>query len=161
VRKTWAPVGHTPIFRHSYRRDRISAISAVTVSPSRKRLGLYFRFHSFNITGVEVIGFLRHLLWHLRGPMVLLWDGGPIHRRVIVKEFVRQHKRLHVHRFPAYAPEINPDEFVWTKAKGSLANGAPKDIVELGSRLRSTIHRLRRSQRLLWSCIHASKLPWP
>jgi hypothetical protein len=55
VRKTWAPVGDTPIFKHSYSRERISAISAVTVSPSRKRLGLYFRFHSTNITGVEVI----------------------------------------------------------------------------------------------------------
>ena len=59
MRKTWAPVGHTPIFRHSYSRERISAISAVTVSPSRQRLGLYFRFHSSNITGVEIIGFLR------------------------------------------------------------------------------------------------------
>ena len=161
MRKTWAPVGRTPIFRHSYSRERISAISAVTVSPSRKRLGLYFRFHRTNITGVEVIGFLRHLLRHLRGPIMLLWDGGAIHRRVIVKEFVRQHKRLHVHRFPAYAPELNPDEFVWTKAKHSLANGAPKDIVELGRRLRSTIHRVRHSQRLLWSCIHTSELPWP
>jgi transposase len=110
---------------------------------------------------MEVIGFLRHLLRHLRGPMVLLWDGGTIHRRVIVKEFVRQHKRLHVHRFPAYAPELNPDEFVWTKAKGALANGAPKDIVELGRRLRTTMHRIGNSQRLLWSCIHASGLPWP
>jgi transposase len=161
VRKTWAPVGRTPIFRHSYSRERISAISAVTVSPSQKRLGLYFRFHRTNITGVEVIGFLRHLLRHLRGPIMLLWDGGAIHRRVIVKEFVHQHKRLHVHRFPAYAPELNPDEFVWTKAKNSLANGAPKNIVELGRRLRSTIHRVRHSQRLLWSCIHASELPWP
>jgi transposase len=161
VRKTWAPVGHTPILTHSYTRERISAISAVTVSPSRRRLGLYFRLHSTNITGVEVIGFLRHLLRHLRGPIMLLWDGGPIHRRVIVKEFVRQHNRLHVHRFPAYAPELNPDEFVWTKAKLGLANGVPKDIVELASRLRRTIHRVRRSQRLLWSCVHASQLPWP
>jgi putative transposase len=161
VRKTWAPVGRTPIFRHRYSRDRISAISAVTVSPSRKRLGLYFRFHTINITGVEVIAFLRHLLRHVRAPMVLLWDGGTIHRRTIVKEFLRHNRRLHVHRFPAYAPELNPDEFVWTQAKNSLANGAPKDVVELGRRLRHTMHRIRNSQRLLWSCIHASELPWP
>lgn len=154
-------MGQTPILRHSYKRDRISAISAVTVSPSRKRLGLYFRFHTTNITGVEVIGFLRHLLRHLRGPIVLLWDGGTIHRRVIVKEFLRQHKRLHAHRFPAYTPQVNPDEFVWTKAKNSLANGCPKDLDELGRRLRGTMHRVRNSQRLLRSCIHASELPWP
>lgn len=161
VRKTWAPVGKTPIFKHSYRRERLSAISAVTVSPSRKRLGLYFRFHAANITGVEVIEFLRHLLHHLRGPVVLLWDGGSIHRRIIVKEFLRKNKRLHTHRFPAYAPELNPDEFVWTKAKHELANGAPKNIAELGCRARRAIHRVKNSQRLLRSCIHASELPWP
>lgn len=160
VRKTWAPIGNTPIVRYNYRRDRISAISAVTVSPSRKHLGLYFRLHTANITGVEVIGFLRHLLRHLRGPIVLLWDGGTIHRRVIVKEFLQKHKRLHTHRFPAYAPEVNPDEFVWTKAKNALANGLPQDITKLGRRLRRTLHRVRGSQRLLWSCIHASELPW-
>jgi hypothetical protein len=42
---------------------------------------LYFNLHLNNITGAEVITFLRQLLRHLRGPLVLLWDGGKIHRR--------------------------------------------------------------------------------
>jgi winged helix-turn-helix protein/DDE superfamily endonuclease len=50
VRKTWAPVGHTPHVRHSYRRDRVSVISALTVAPRRRRLGLYFDLHGRNIT---------------------------------------------------------------------------------------------------------------
>src|SRR5439155_5113708 len=41
VRRTWAPRGTTPIVRHRYRRDKVSAISAVTVSPQRHRCGLY------------------------------------------------------------------------------------------------------------------------
>ena len=131
------------------------------MSPSGQRLGLYVRFHTINITGVEVIRFLRQLLRHLRGPVVLLWDGGTIHRRIIVHDFLRKHTRLHVHRFPSYAPELNPDEFVWTKAKHALSNGAPHDITQLGTRLRRSIHRIQGSQRLLWSCIHASDLPWP
>ena len=40
VRKTWAPVGHTPQLRHSYRHDRVSVISALTVAPQRRRFGL-------------------------------------------------------------------------------------------------------------------------
>lgn len=110
---------------------------------------------------MEVIRFLQHLLRHLRGQVVLLWDGGPIHKRVIVKEFLGRHRRLHVFRFPAYAPEINPQEFVWTKAKYALSNGASKDITELGRRLRGSVHRVRDSQKLLRSCIHAAELPWP
>lgn len=158
--KTWAPRGHTPLLRHSYKRDRISTISSLTVSPTSRRLGLYVQFHTTNITGVEVVRFLRHLLRHLRGPVVLLWDGGSIHKRKMVRDFIRHQLRLHVYPFPAYAPELNPDEFVWTNTKRDLSNSAPKDIGELTLYLHRSIHRLRRSQRLLWSCIFASDLPW-
>ena len=79
VRRTWAPRGHTPLVRHRYRRDKISAISAVTLSARRRRLGLYLHFHpDQNITHVEVARFLRALLRHLRGHVIVLWDGGPI-----------------------------------------------------------------------------------
>lgn len=158
VRKTWAPVGKTPIHRHSYKRDKISTISSITLSPARKRLGLYVHFHTTNITAVEVLFFLRHLLRHLRGHVVLIWDGATIHRGVIVRDFLQRQRRLHVYRFPAYAPELNPDEFVWTKANCSLSNSAPKDIQELRTLLRRSIGRIRISQRLLWSCIQESDL---
>jgi len=112
IRKTWGPSGETPIHRHSYRRDRISTISAVTVSPIRERMGLLIDFHQINITGTEVRTFLEAMLRHLRDHVVLLWDGGPIHKRREVQDFIRRHPRLHVYRFPAYAPELNPDELV-------------------------------------------------
>lgn len=160
VRKTWAPVGCTPRVRHSYTRDKLSAISALSVSPQRARLGLYMHVHPVNITGAEIVVFLRHLLRHLRGPVELLWDGGSIHRRDDVKAFLSRHPRLHVHRFPAYAPELNPDEFVWTKLKHDLANGAPEHIRHLDPQLRRAFRRVHGSQQLLWSCILASDLPW-
>ena len=153
-------MGCTPQLRHSYRRDRISAISGISVSPRRQRLGLYVQLHRHNITGTEVVGFLRHLLRHLRGPVVLLWDGHKIHRRRDVTAFIRQHPRLRAYPFPGYAPELNPDEFVWTKTKKALANGTPRDVTQLHAPLRRSLRRLQRSQRLLWSCIHGSELPW-
>ena len=160
VRTTWAPVGCTPRVRHSYKRDKLSAISAVSVSPRRTRVGLYMHVHAENITGAEVVLFLRHLLRHLRGPVELLWDGGSIHKRDDVKAFLRRHPKLTVHRFPAYAPELNPDEFVWTKMKQDLANGAPEDLRQLNAHLRRSFRRLHGSQQLLWSCILVSHLPW-
>jgi transposase len=74
--------------------------------------------------------------------------------------FVLAHPRLAVHEFPAYAPELNPAEYVWAQTDRALANGSPDDLTELRRRLDSTTRRLRRSQRLLWSCIYASDLPW-
>ena len=159
VRRTWAPRGKTPLLYHSYRRDRISTISALTVSPVRGRLGLYVRFHRTNITGVEVVDFLRHLQRHLHRPIVLLWDGGSIHRRRLVKEYLSSgHRRFYAYRFPAYAPELNPDEYVWTQGKRYLANGTPHDIDELSKDLRTALGRIGRSQRLLKACLRMSDL---
>jgi len=159
VRRTWAPRGKTPLLYHSYRRDRISTISALTVSPRRGRLGLYVAFHRKNITGVEVVEFLRHLQRHLHKPIVLLWDGGPIHRRRLVKEYLAgSHTRFQVYRFPAYAPELNPDEYVWTQSKHYLANATPQDVEELSQDLRRALGRIARSQQLLKACLCESTL---
>jgi len=161
VRKTWAPVGQTPILRHSYRRDKRSVISCLTVSPRRRRIGLYFRCHPTNIDGERVVAFVRQLLRHLRGKVVLLWDGGLPHRSVFTRQALRRCHRLSLHRFPAYAPELNPDEHIWTQTKQALANSTHEDAGALQGHLSQTLRRLQRTPRLLWSCFGASDLPWP
>jgi transposase len=160
VARTWAPKGDTPVVRYLYKQDRISAISALAVSPKRKRLALYLTLRTRNLTGLDVRAFLQHLLRHLRGPVVLLWDRGPIHRRREVKQWSTAHPRLQVEEFPAYAPELNPAEYVWAQADRALANSAPTDLRQLNGMLRNSVRRIRGSQSLLWSCIHASDLPW-
>ena len=159
ARKTWAPRGQTPLFRHRYRRERISAISALSLSPRRRRLGLYWHLHPKNIQQAEVSGFLRHLLRRLRGHVVLLWDGGRPHRGGMVRELCRRFRRLHLERFPAYAPELNPDEGVWTHLKRMLSNGRPDALDELHEALLCALEKLRASPRLLRGCLRHSKLP--
>ncbi|MBI4679462.1 MAG: transposase, partial [Elusimicrobia bacterium] len=82
------------------------------------------------------------------------------HKGAPVSEFRRRHSRWIFHRFPGYAPDLNPDEFVWTNLKGAVANSAPKDNADLKRLIHAPLMRLRQSQRLLWSCIYASDLPW-
>lgn len=159
VRRTWAPRGDTPVVRHRYRHDRISAISAVTVSPRRQRCGFYAHLHLDNITHVEVAIFLRLLLRHLRGDIVLLWDGGPIHRGPEVRTLLHRHPRLHVERFPAYAPELNPDEWAWSYLKMQLANGRPDDVEELLTDLSREISGIRRNPDLARGFVVGSQLP--
>lgn len=101
--------------------------------------------------------FLQHLLRHLRDPVDLLWDRGSIHRRAEVRAFVADHP-LQVHYFPAYTPELTPAEYVWTQADHELANGVPDDLADLSDPLDGAT--ARRSRGLLWSCPHASDLPW-
>ncbi len=159
VRRTWAPRGKTPILRHRYQRDKISAISTVTVSPRRQRLGLYVHFYLDNITQTEVALFLRDLLRHLRGSLVLLWDGASIHKGGEVDEVLERHPRLHCERFPSYAPELNPDEFVWHHFKSKLANGRPDNVDELLETLCRITRKTHKRQDLLRSFVTASDLP--
>ena len=117
VAKTWAPMGRTPIVRHFDRRDRISVISGISVSPKRQRLNLYFQLHLKNVQQKEAYGFLRNLLRHLPGHVFVLWDGGRPHYGRLVRDLLCRARRLHLVRFPGYAPELNPDEGVWKLAK--------------------------------------------
>ena len=160
VARTWAPRGCTPRVYHLYKHDRLSAITALTVSPRRHHLGLYLHFQDRAFDGLDVRAFLSALRRHLRGPIVILWDRGSIHRRREVTALLQQHPRVQVEYFPAYAPELNPAEFVWTRGDRNLANSAPRNVRELRQLLHRSYRRLRGSQRLLWACIYASDLPW-
>ena len=160
VHRTWAPRGVTPIHRHLYRRDKISVISGISVSPLRRRLGLYYQLHvKKNINQGAVCDFLRHLLRHLRGPVIVLWDNGKIHKGDPIRELCRRFTRLRLEAFPPYAPELNPDEEVWNLSKGSLANGRPDGVVELKTHLVTTLRKLRCSPKLLRACVIHSALP--
>ena len=160
MRRTWGPKGQTPLFYHLQRQDRISTISALSVSPKRRHLALYIRFRNRNLKGLDILGFLRQLLKHLRGPLILLWDHGSIHGHRQVKRYLQEHPRVHVEPFPAYAPELNPAEQVWNRADRTLSNMPLEDLDELDAVLRYCVQRMRGSQKLLWSCIYASDLPW-
>jgi transposase len=77
----------------------------------------------------------------------------------MVQDYIaRNRHRLQVYRFPAYAPELNPDEYVWTQSKACLANDAPDDIEDLNDDLRAALARIGNSQSLLRACLRQSAL---
>jgi putative transposase len=160
-RRTWAPQGHTPIVPYSYKHDRLSALAALTVSPKRQHMGLYLRFQPRNFQAIDVADFLRALLRHLRGHIILLWDRGSIHRGAAIEALCQAHPRLHLEAFPAYAPELNPAEQIWNDFKGHTANSLLRDTRDLRRCLSANTRRVRRSQAKLRSFILSSKLPSP
>jgi len=140
---------------------KLSALSAIAVSPKRQHLALYARFHpDKNLGSADTAAFLRQLARHRRGHVIVLWDGGHQHKGEPVGAFRRRHPCWILHRFPGYAPERNPDEFVWNLLKRAVANSNPQDLAHLKRLIHGPLMRLRQSQKLLWSCIYASDLPW-
>jgi putative transposase len=146
---------------YNYKHDRLSTLAALTVSPKRQHIGLYLRWQPHNFQAIDVAEFLRALLRHLRGHVILLWDRGRIHRGPAIEAVCRAHPRLHLEEFPAYAPELNPTEQVWNDFKGHTANSLLGDTRDLCRSLRNNVRRVRRSQEKLRSFIRASKLPSP
>ncbi|HWZ78151.1 MAG TPA: IS630 family transposase [Candidatus Sulfotelmatobacter sp.] len=160
VAKTWSPQGCTPVhYYHQRRRDKVSVISGISVSPRRQRLGLYYQLYFDNIGQEEVCLFLRELLLHLRGPVIVLLDNSSTHQGLPLRQLLRRHRRLHIEHFPAYAPELNPDEGVWSLAKRTLANSCPDDLEELVADVIGSINDIRSSSQKLRGCIVQSDLP--
>ncbi len=163
VRRTYAPVGETPILEAYYRKGKVSAIGAVTVSPVRKKTGLDFRLlpDNTNAHGEDTVAFLAQLRDRLGGPMTILWDQSRIHgRSKVVKAYLAKHPEILAEDFPGYAPDANPDEGVWGYTKyHRLPNYAPEDLHELRSRLCSELSSLRRRPDLLASFIRHAGIP--
>ena len=134
VRRTWALRGRTPVLtgfgRH---RDKVSTIAAIGVAPGRRRVGLYWRTDPGHyIDAAGVVGFLQELLRHLRGRVIVVWDGGGNHKGPLIRGLLSLYPRPHLERLPAYAPDLNPVEFVWSYLKhGMMANYVPRDVRQL------------------------------
>lgn len=108
----------------------------------------------------QVLVFVKHLLRHIRGRLILIWDNLNTHKARSVRELVAVHKiRLSMEYLPAYAPELNPDEWVWRHLKHvELANFAPYDLHELKTGLRLAVQRVRMRPKLMRSFLKASAL---
>ena len=154
--RTYAPVGQTPILREWWTRDHLSAISAI--SPEGK---LYFQSQNRALDSGDVVAFLEHLLREVSGRMVLIWNGAPIHRSHVIREFLAHGAapRRHLERLPAYAPELNPGEGLWQQRKGvELRHVCCCDIPHLRHELRDAVKRVRRKPRLIRGFFRGAKL---
>jgi transposase len=148
--RTWAPCGQTPILRVPLSHDHLSAISGITPDG---RLYRQTREPAFDADGG--VGFRRVLLRTIRGKVVVIWDGSPIHTGQPIKQFLARGaaKRLHLERLPGYAPDLNPDEGIWNYLKRvELKNRCCANLAELDHELRRANERLRHKRDVIRAC---------
>jgi transposase len=158
-RRTWSPHGRTPIVRDTYRHDRISAIAASTGASKRARMGRDVPFRQDTFKARHVAKFLRVLLKPLRGHVILLWDGGKIHKGPHINAVLDASPRLHLERFPADAPELNPAEQLWNDFKRHTGKSILRGKQDIRLNLHGSTRRVRRSPDKLRSFVLASDLP--
>jgi transposase len=138
---TWAPVGHTPVVAATGDRFGINLISAVSAKGA-----LRFGAYEDSLNGAVFIDFCRRLLHDTSGPVLLVLDGHPVHRSKAVKAFAAStNGQLRLFFLPGYAPELNPDEWVWKHVKhdrlGRAGVSGPED---LKAKALAALHRLQK-----------------
>lgn len=95
-----------------------------------------------------------------RKRLVLLWDGLPAHKAMIVQKFILGNGSwLTVLRFPAYAPELNPQEYLWSAVKRKdMGNYCPRVTSNLRSKVYRSLKKRRHASPFLRGCLKASGL---
>ncbi len=154
--RTYAPIGCTPILRVPLSWDHLSTISAIT--PDGR---LFLMVFDQAIDGQAVVRFVKHLLRHIHGKLLILWDGLPAHRGQVVKNFLANGAaaRVHLERLPAYAPDLNPDEGIWRYLKYvELRNICCHDLTDLRVQLGKAVARLRHKTNVIRACFHHAGL---
>ncbi len=160
VRTTWSPKGVTPVIRHHFNWKRINAFGVITCNPDGSDPDLLLSWQKESIDAESVARFLTELKKQTEGPLVLLWDGLPAHRSKVVKVHINAEQDwLTVRRLPAYAPELNPVEGLWSALKGKdLANFCSDTIEQVADRLDQGVDRIRSDESILRGFLAGSTL---
>ncbi len=138
--RTWGRRGQTPVLEFNFNWSKCAVIAGVSWWE------FYFRLYPKAVTGAEVVDYLGHLGRQIGGPLLVIWDGLAAHRsRRVGRWLERQGGRMVVARLPAYAPELNPVEYLFGHLKQhELPNFCPADYRCLS---RGARRALRKSQR--------------
>lgn len=130
--KTWAPRGQTPVIERPGQRQSISAASAVSAKGA-----FWFTTYQGGLTGELFVELLKKMMYRRKKPVRLVVDGLPAHKKALVKEYVASTAgKLTLHFLPGYAPDLNPDELVWSHAKRT---GVARSPLKAGEKLQCRV----------------------
>jgi transposase len=155
--RTWGARGVTPEVPTSGKRQSVNVISAVN------KLGAFWAviFTGF-LNAPRFIEFLAAFLRTRRRPVFLVVDGHPAHTAKAVAQYVQSRKgRLELHFLPGYAPELNPDEFVWNHLKRQGVSKKPlKKGESLKARVADDLANIKKNRGLVRSFFRAPSVAY-
>lgn len=107
-------------------------------------------------TGEDIVWFLKKLCSRYRKrDLLIIWDGAAIHRSEAVKALLgTKPGRIYLERLPAYSPELNPVELLWSQIKRSLKNQVFTSLEELTAAILERIVDLEKNPKLVQAFFH-------
>ena len=125
---TWGVKGKTPVIQRPGQRQSISAASAVN-----SQGGFWFATYQGALTAELFVKLLKRMMRGRKRPVHLVVDGLAAHKTTAVKDYIASTKgRLTMHVLPGYAPDLNPDELVWSYVKRT---GVARNPLRAGEKL--------------------------
>ena len=155
--RTWAPRGRTPVIAVSGSGSgRISVAGLVCVKPGRRSRLLYrVKVHRRrkgerrSFAEADYAALLDAAHQYLNAPIVLIWDNLNTHVSAAMRKLAASRDWLHVIQLPAYAPDLNPTEGVWSHVKRSLGNLAATGTDHLAAIVKNRLKRIQYRPELL------------
>lgn len=155
--KTWGLRGETPVVHRPGQRQSISAASAINA-----RGAFWFCTYQGALNGARFVELLKQLMRHRKRRLHLIVDGLPAHKKAVVKDYVQSiGGKLTLHFLPGYAPDLNPDELVWSHVKrtGTARNPLQKGE-QLQGRIEAELLAVQRDRPLLRSFFRAPSVAY-
>ena len=161
--KTWGKKGVTPLIRSAGGWKNLTLLGMTTYATPKKKAGSIVWIQKRSVkkeTILRVLADMKKKYERNAYPFILMWDGLPAHRARIVQDFIQENADwLTVHRFPAYAPELNPQEYQWSLLKRkTLGNYCPPTMTALAQRARRGIQKMHKESSLLKGFLKRSGL---
>lgn len=153
--KTYGLKGQTPVVQTSGQRQSINAISAVNAQGA-----FWAMTYDGRLNAESFVLFLKNFMKGRRNRVFLVVDGHPAHRAKGAKKYIESLKgRLELHFLPPYAPDLNPDEFVWHHMKANGVSKKPlKKNESLRRRVENDLRDLSSNPKLIRSLFNAKSV---
>jgi transposase len=155
--KTWGLKGQTPIIERPGQRQSISAASAVSA-----RGGFWYCTYQGGLNAELFVALLRRMMKGRSKPVHLVVDGLPAHKTALVKAYVAStNGMLTLHVLPGYAPELNPDELVWSHMKRTgVARSPLRQGEKLADKVEAQLAAIKRLPQLVRSFFQAQSVAY-
>jgi len=146
--RTYGLKGQTPVVKTSGQRQSLNVISAVNA-----RGQFWAVTYTGKLDAEAFVVFLENFMQGRSGKVFLVVDGHPAHKANLVKAYVQNLQgRLELHFLPPYAPDLNPDEFVWSHMKNNGVSKKPlKQNESLQNRIDQDLNALKGNKKLVRS----------
>jgi transposase len=154
ISSTWAARGQTPPLKRigKYRRE-LSTMAGLTITGK-----IYKKHLEGSVNSEKLIHGVEHFRRHLGKHLIIIWDRSRTHQSNRMKEYLAKHPEIQIEFLPAYAPEINPEEFCHGNVKRSIKNAVFTSRQDIRTKLDKHFALLRKRPKILLGCFQHAGL---